>query len=145
MLSLARLSSMAVRLPIHTSSANTAPVASIFMPQMVTPSSPSATTCRVGSSRASPVKISAADAGGRRHRERDVEIVLARMFVIAGQILAESGSKGVEQRGLHRDPCDQACNVRGRAPDQAVSCIRDGLHGVHAADEVLPRAAAQPR
>ena len=47
MLSLARLSSMGVRLPIHTSSAKAAPVASIFMPEMVTPSS-----------RASPVKIS---------------------------------------------------------------------------------------
>jgi hypothetical protein len=58
MLSLARLSSMAVRLPIQTSSANTAPVASIFMPEIVTPPSSSAMTCRVGSSRASPVKIS---------------------------------------------------------------------------------------
>ena len=58
MLSLWRLSSMAVRLPIQTSSANTAPVASIFMPETVTPLSSSATTCRVGSSRSSPVKIS---------------------------------------------------------------------------------------
>ena len=38
----------------------------------------------------------AADARGRRHRERNVEIVPARMFVIAGQILAESGGEGVE-------------------------------------------------
>jgi len=58
MLSLARLSSMGVRLPIQTSSANTAPVASIFIPEMTTPSSSSPTTCKVGSSRASPAKIS---------------------------------------------------------------------------------------
>ena len=54
----ARFSSIDVRLPIQTSSANTAPVASIFIPEMVTPSSASAMTRRVGSSRASPVKIS---------------------------------------------------------------------------------------
>ena len=86
----------------------------------------------------------AADARGRRHRERNVEIVLARMFVIAGQILAEAGGEGVEQRGLHREPCDQASNVIGRASDQAISCIRGRLHGAHAANEVLARATAQP-
>jgi len=87
----------------------------------------------------------AADARGRRHRERNVEIVLARMFVIAGQILAKSGGEGVEQRGLHREPCDQTRNVIGRATDQTVSRIRDRLHGAHAADEVLSGATAQPR
>jgi len=35
MLSFCRLSSIAVRLPIQTSSANTAPVASIFMPETI--------------------------------------------------------------------------------------------------------------
>ena len=44
MLSPARLSSIGVRLPIHTSSAKAAPVASIFMPEMVTPSSSSPMT-----------------------------------------------------------------------------------------------------
>ena len=60
MLSLLNLSSIGVRLPIQISSANTAPVASIFMPDTVTPASSSATTCRFGSSRSCPGNSSVA-------------------------------------------------------------------------------------
>src|SRR5262249_962966 len=88
--------------------------------------------------------FSAADARGRSHRERNVEIVLARLFVIADEIVAEPSGESIEQRRLHREPRDQARNVIGRASDQAIRCIRGRLQGAQAADEVLARATAQP-
>src|SRR5262249_57688617 len=102
MLSLARFSSIGVRLPIQTSSANTAPVASIFIPEMVTPSSASAMTRRVGVvARFSSEDFPATDAGRWRHGKRDIEIVLACMFVIAGKILPKPRIESVQYPGLH--------------------------------------------
>src|SRR5262249_52578646 len=86
----------------------------------------------------------AADTGGWRHRERNVEIVLAHMFVIADEIVAEPGGELIEQRGLHRESGDQASNMIWRGSDQAIRCIRGRLHGTHAANKVLAGATAQP-
>jgi hypothetical protein len=86
----------------------------------------------------------AADAGGRRYREREIEIVLARMVVVTREVGAETGGERVEQLGLHRQPRDQARDVVGRAPDQAVGRVRNRLHRAHAAGEILARTAAQP-
>ena len=66
------------------------------------------------------------------------------MLVIAREILAEAWREPIEQRGVHRQPGDQAGDVVGRAPDQAVGCVGDRLHRAHAAGEVLASAAAQP-
>ncbi len=90
------------------------------------------------------VDLAAADARRRRDREREVEIVLARVVVVADQVLAEAGAQPVEQRGVHREPGDQARDMVGRATDQAVGGVRDRLHRAHAAREVLAGAAAQP-
>ena len=90
------------------------------------------------------IDFAIADAGRRRHREREVEVVAARALVETHQIVAEARREAVEQFRPHRQPGDEPRNMVGRAPDQPIGRVRDRLHGAHAAREILARAAAQP-
>ena len=59
-------------------------------------------------------QVGALASARRRHREAEIEVVLARVVVVAQQVLPEARAQAVEQARVHRKPGDQA-----RKPDRA--------------------------
>ena len=89
-------------------------------------------------------QVGALAAARRRDGEAEIEIVLAREVVILQQILAEARAQAVEQRRIHRQAGDQTGHLIGRAPDEAIGRVGDGLAAAHSPREIVAVAAAQP-
>ena len=77
-------------------------------------------------------QVGRAHSGRRRDGEAEIEVVPARVLVVAQQVLAEAGAQPFEHRRVHRQPGDEAGDLVGRAPDEAIGGVRERLHRAHA-------------